>query len=118
MVAIKKATTIEQQISLLQERGMVIVDIEKAKEYLLDIGYYRLGFYWFPFEKTYPNLTLRNHYFNAGTTLENAIKLYYFDFDVRNILQKYIYQPNRNKFQNETYILCLKLLSRKFYVVC
>ena len=90
MVAIKKATTIEQQISLLQERGMVIVDIEKAKEYLLDIGYYRLGFYWFPFEKTYPNLTLRNHYFNAGTTLENAIKLYYFDFDVRNILQKYI----------------------------
>ena len=90
MVAIKKATTIEQQISLLQERGMVIVDIEKAEEYLLDIGYYRLGFYWFPFEKTYPNLTLRNHYFNAGTTLENAIKLYYFDFDVRNILQKYI----------------------------
>lgn len=90
MVAIKKATTIEQQISLLQERGMVIDDIEKAKEYLLDIGYYRLGFYWFPFEKTYPILSCRNHYFNAGTTLEDAIKLYYFDFDVRNILQKYI----------------------------
>ena len=30
---------------------MIINDVEKAKEVLLDVGYYRLGFYWFPFEK-------------------------------------------------------------------
>ena len=51
----EKATTVEKQINLLKDRGMTITDIEKAKEVLLDIGYYRLGFYWFPYEITYPN---------------------------------------------------------------
>ena len=49
-----KATIVEEQIALLESRGMKIEDKDKAKENLLDIGYYRLGFYWFPFEKTYP----------------------------------------------------------------
>ena len=40
----KSATTIEQQLDLLKSRGLSIFDIEKAKEILLDIGYYRLGF--------------------------------------------------------------------------
>ncbi len=45
------ATTIEQQIAKLKERGMVLdLPSEKIKEVLLDIGYYRLGFYWNPFE--------------------------------------------------------------------
>ena len=44
-------TSIEDQIKKLQDRGM-IMDIDEAKitEVLLDIGYYRLGFYWYPFE--------------------------------------------------------------------
>jgi abortive infection bacteriophage resistance protein len=50
----KQATTIEEQIALLKNRGMIIGNEDKAKEILMDIGYYRLGFYWFPFEKTYP----------------------------------------------------------------
>ena len=48
-----KATTVEEQIQKLSDRGMVFEndnEIEKAKEILLDIGYYRLGFYWNPFE--------------------------------------------------------------------
>ena len=49
-----KATTVEEQISQLEKRGMKLGDKDKAKENLLDIGYYRLGFYWFPFEKSYP----------------------------------------------------------------
>lgn len=51
----KKATTIEEQIKRLRDRNVTIVDEEKAKENLLDIGYYRLGFYFFPFEITYHN---------------------------------------------------------------
>ena len=45
-----KATTFEEQIQLLRSRGMVINNEEKAKEVLSDIGYYRLGFYWFPMD--------------------------------------------------------------------
>lgn len=84
------ATTIEEQIALLKSRGMKIDDNDKAKENLLDIGYYRLGFYWFPFEKTYPRKTRRKHDFKDGVQLDYAIKLYYFDFDLRNIFLKYI----------------------------
>lgn len=86
----KLATNIDEQIAKLVERGMVIEDIEKAKENLLDIGYFRLGFYWFPFEQTYPRKRDRNHLFKAGTNIDNAIRLYYFDFDLRNFFLRYI----------------------------
>lgn len=82
------AKTVEEQISLLQSRGMIINDIEKAKEILLDVGYYRLGFYWFPFELDYPQKHHRTHKFKYGTNFDNAVKLYYFDFNLRNILLK------------------------------
>lgn len=86
----KLATDIYRQIELLKERGIVIDDIDKAKEILLDIGYYRLGFYLFPFEETYPRLHHRTHKVKDDTKLSDAVTLYYFDFDVRNILMRYI----------------------------
>ena len=45
----KEAINIDEQISLLRQRGMIIDNEDKAKEVLSDVGYYRLGFYWFPF---------------------------------------------------------------------
>lgn len=86
----KKAKSIEQQIELLNSRGVLISDKEKAKEILLDIGYYRLGFYFFPFEKTYPQSDRRTHEVVEGTRFEDAVSLYYFDFDLRNILNRYL----------------------------
>ena len=41
----KKALNIDQQIAKLKSHGMEFDNEEKAKEILLDIGYYRLGFY-------------------------------------------------------------------------
>ncbi len=84
------ATTISEQIELLRERGMIIKDETKAKEVLADIGYYRLGFYWFPFEKSYPEKINRDHSFVSGTNFDNIVKLYYFDFKLRNILSQYL----------------------------
>jgi abortive infection bacteriophage resistance protein len=69
---------------------MIIGDKKKAVECLLDIGYYRMGFYWFPFEKSYPRKINRTHEFKEGTCFDYAIQLYYFDCDLRNILLKYI----------------------------
>lgn len=82
------AKTVDEQISLLQSRGMIIDNIEKAKEVLLDVGYYRLGFYWFPFEKSFPQKHHRVHKFKEKTDFDDAVKLYYFDFNLRNILLK------------------------------
>lgn len=80
------ATNIEEQIAKLAERGMVMDCNEKAKEYLLDIGYYRLGFYWYYFEKD------KEHNFFSNTKIETIRELYYLDFDLKYLLSKYIYR--------------------------
>lgn len=79
------ATNVDDQILILQERGMVLdLEPQKVKEILLDIGYYRLGFYWNPFEIN------ANHQFQEGTLFSNAVTLYYLDVDLRNLLLKYL----------------------------
>ena len=92
----KTATTIEEQIQLLRSRGMEFPDEEKAKEILLDIGYYRLGFYWFPYERTYPAKNNRNHKFKDNTSFENVVTLYYFDHDLRSVIAPYLYRIEVN----------------------
>lgn len=122
----KKATTVDEQIEKLKSRGMTITDENKAKEVLLDVGYYRLGYYWFPFEKTYPRKENRSHEFKNGTCFEYALKLYYFDFDLRNIFLRYISRIEinfrtrviylvSNKYKDNPYwYLDEKVLRKKF----
>lgn len=87
----KHAITLDQQIERLRNKGVVIEDEDKAKECLADIGYYRLGFYTHSFEVTYPLLDgRRQHQVRPGTTFGEIVALYYFDFDLRNILNKYL----------------------------
>lgn len=86
----KSATTIDQQLELLKSRGLTVADFDKAREILLDIGYYRLGFYLFPFEKSYPDLCNRTHEYIDGALFEDAVNLYYFDFDLRLLLMRYL----------------------------
>ncbi|MBR1519707.1 MAG: Abi family protein [Bacteroidaceae bacterium] len=87
----KYATTYDEQIRILLGRGIAIADENKARECLADIGYYRLGFYIFPFELTYPLLDhRRSHHVQQGTTMEDVVSLYYFDLDLRNILNRYL----------------------------
>ncbi len=79
----RKATKIEEQIQILQQRGMHFdISLEKVREHLLDIGYYRLGFYWNPFEID------EKHTFGEGAKISDAIKLYYLDFDLGFVLIK------------------------------
>lgn len=101
----KKATSIEEQISTLQNRGMKIGNTDNAKKVLSDIGYYRLGFYWFPYEQTYPERTNRNHNFVSDTTFEKSVLLYDFDFKLRSILSPYLYRIEVNLRTALTYII-------------
>ncbi len=78
------------QLDILESRGLTIMDKDKAKEILLDIGYYRLGFYLFPFEKSYPRLSNRTHDYIDGCRIDDAVNLYYFDFDLRLMLMRYL----------------------------
>lgn len=86
----KSATTIDRQLELMKSRGLIVSDPDKAREILLDIGYYRLGFYLFPFEKSYPELRNRTHEYIKGASFDDAVNLYYFDFDLRLLLMRYL----------------------------
>ena len=92
----KTATTIQEQIQKLKERGMTIENESKAHEILLDIGYYRLGFYWFPFEQGYPNKKDRDHKFIEGASFKSAVDLYCWDCEIRDLLAPYLYRIEVN----------------------
>lgn len=71
----------EQQVALLESRGMVIDDSERAKRYLSHLNYYRLSAYWLPFEEThFP------HRFKEGTTFNTVLEHYIFDRELRLLL--------------------------------
>lgn len=74
----KPATSYREQVQLLQQRGMQIVDTQKAEFYLQHINYYRLGAYWLPFEKSHTT-----HQFCEGTSFEQVLSLYIFDRELR-----------------------------------
>lgn len=84
----KRALTIKEQIELLKKRGMQFDNMSKAEEILGDAGYYRLGFFSFPFEKSYPNKSNRTHELVEGTTFRQVHDLYVFDSQLRFILTK------------------------------
>ena len=92
----KTATTIEEQICRLKERGMSIGDVNRASEILLDLGYYRLGFYWFPMERSYPIKDNRSHKFKEGATFDKSVRLYEFDKELRSILSFYLHDIEVN----------------------
>ncbi|MEP3373417.1 MAG: Abi family protein [Maribacter dokdonensis] len=81
------AITVEEQIKKLKGRGMLMDQgINKAEEILFDIGYYRLGFYWYYYQNH------KTHIFHQPIKLSDVVKLYYFDFDLKMLLLRYIYR--------------------------
>ena len=101
----KKALDINQQTQLLEDRGVVFDNIEKAKEILLDVGYYRLGFYAFPFEQTFPDLRNRTHDYAPGTTFKSIYDLYLFDTQLRRLLLSALDRIEVNLRSRITYIV-------------
>lgn len=85
----KPYRTIAQQIELIESRGMIVPDWDKAAEYLRRIGYYRLSAYWFPFRKRVTNDSGKHAIlddFKPGTDFKTVVDLYAFDKGLRLIL--------------------------------
>jgi abortive infection bacteriophage resistance protein len=78
----KTALSIEEQIALLQSRGMIISDVAKAKMYLSNISYYRLSAYWHTLLKN----PKTEHLFFEGTNFETVIDTYVFDRKLRLLI--------------------------------
>lgn len=81
MIYTKLPTSIEDQISLLQQRGMIINNVALAKKYLSHISYYRLIGYWWPMYAD-----KETHTFKVNSVFEDAIALYNFDHELRMLV--------------------------------
>ncbi len=82
--------TFDQQIEILQNRGLIINDIEYAKEILSIHNYYNVI-------NGYKNLFCYadengNEKFISGTTFDEIYSLYEFDRELRSIIFKYTLQ--------------------------
>ncbi len=75
----KLPLSVEEQVTLLQSRGLIINNVDSCKKFLTYIGYYRLSGYMIPFY-TQPS---QIHLFKNGTTFEDIIKDYEFDRQLR-----------------------------------
>lgn len=72
--------TIDQQINILIERGLIVSDKEKAKNFLSNISYYRLSAYSKPFLKDNRS---ELHEFKENITFESILSHYIFDRELR-----------------------------------
>lgn len=74
----KPFKTIDEQIAILQSRGLKIDNLEEAKAFLTAHNYYRVSGY---------SLTLRqNDQFYPTATMQNLIDIYHFDHALRHAL--------------------------------
>ncbi len=67
----KPPKTFDEQVTLLESRGMVIEDLSRAKRYLSHLNYYRLAAYWLPFEETHSP-----HCFKPDTQFNTVLEHY------------------------------------------
>lgn len=78
----KPAHTIDQQLELLCQRGLVIPDEGRARQYLANISYYRLSAYTRPFYVPREQA----HSFLPSTAFDQVLALYIFDRELRLLL--------------------------------
>ncbi len=74
----KPHRTLQQQLSLLQHRGLIVQNLEVAERYLGHLNYYRLSAYWIPFLEN-----RQTNRFKKGTKFEDVLNLYIFDRELR-----------------------------------
>ena len=81
----KQPINIDEQLALLQNRGLMIGDIVTAKLQLRNISYFRIASYL-----RYMEEDQLHHLYKSGSTFEQAINLYLFDKELRQLIFKAI----------------------------
>lgn len=82
-MANKTFKTLDEQVQILKNRGLVINDEEKAKQILLKENYFFINGYRHLFVKSW-----KDNNFIPGTTFEELYAMFVFDRRIRNIFFK------------------------------
>ena len=77
--------TLDQQIEILRKKGLIINDVEEAKERLFKENYFFINGYRYIFMEH-----SKESVFIKGTTFEELYAMFLFDRHMRNIMFKYI----------------------------
>ncbi len=80
---IKTFKTLDEQIEILKSRGLIVNDLDKAKDILLRENYFFISGYRHLFMKSW-----RDSNFISGTTFEELYAMFLFDRKIRNIFFK------------------------------
>ena len=78
----KDPKTIDQQVKILIDRGLIVNDIELVKKFLNQINYYRFS--------GYLKLFLVNDVFETNTVFEKLVEIYNFDYKLRKLLFSFL----------------------------
>ena len=83
LIVAKIFKTLEEQIQILQSKGLVIYDVDEAKDILLRENYFFLSGYRFLFMESQAN-----RLFLPGATFDELYAMFQFDRHIRNIIFK------------------------------
>ena len=86
--------TFDEELKLLESRGMLVTERDSSLSYLERIGYYRLSAYWYPFRvfsfsqdsNTGKITSKATDVFAENTQFVNAVELYIFDKKLRLVV--------------------------------
>ena len=86
----KPYLAVPDQLALLESRGLVVTDRQKAEHYLAKIGYYRLSGYFYVFRKSIVSKDGKSteilDQFKENVAFDDILALYVFDKRLRLIL--------------------------------
>lgn len=89
MKALKPWLSLDDQLTLLQERGLIVEDTQAALSYLKRLGYYRLSGYWYLMRtidhaaSAIQGKPVRSDGFTPNSRFEDVVRLYIFDKKLR-----------------------------------
>jgi abortive infection bacteriophage resistance protein len=80
----KKPLSVKMQIAKLKGRGLIVDDENLTSEYLLNISYYRLRAYTYPFQNNTPGAD--HEFIRKDIHFKDVIDLYCFDRRLRSLI--------------------------------
>ena len=86
MVYSKPYLPISAQVSLLQQRGLLVPDVVEAERWLYLVGYYRMSGYSYVWRQPGPKAKTRSDDFMPGTSFQQIVDLYEFDRQLKQLI--------------------------------
>ncbi len=83
--------TLDEQIEILKSKGLIVDDIEEAKEILFRENYFFISGYRHLFMRS-----IKENRFIEGTTFDELYAMFLFDRKIRNIMFKYLLMVENN----------------------